>query len=96
MHLPLSRRHYQCAGKGKETLKETPWTAPMPDRITGELFAGPDALAINSCAAEVSYLALLWAGRRTMVDMLVDTGKSLVYRMEPAGSLLSASAQLAG
>jgi hypothetical protein len=24
MHLPLIRGHYQCAGKGKETLKETP------------------------------------------------------------------------
>jgi hypothetical protein len=24
MHLPLIRGQYQCAGKGKETLKETP------------------------------------------------------------------------
>jgi hypothetical protein len=29
MHLPLSRSHYQCAEKDKETLKETPGIAPL-------------------------------------------------------------------
>ena len=59
------------------------------DRITEELFAGPDILAVNSCAAEESFMGLLWAGRRTMVDMLVDVGpgKSLGYRMEAGRQL---------
>jgi CelD/BcsL family acetyltransferase involved in cellulose biosynthesis len=59
------------------------------DRITDELFAGPDILAINSCAAEESFMAQLWAGRRSMVDMLVhvDKRKSLAYRMEAGRQL---------
>jgi len=59
------------------------------DRMTEELFAGLDILAINSCAAEESFMAQLWAGRRTMVDMLVQvgTGKSLAYRMEAGRQL---------
>jgi CelD/BcsL family acetyltransferase involved in cellulose biosynthesis len=63
--------------------------ALLIDKTTDELFAGPDILAINSCAAEASFMAHLWAGRRTMVDMLVDIGpgKSLAYRMEAARQL---------
>jgi CelD/BcsL family acetyltransferase involved in cellulose biosynthesis len=63
--------------------------ALLIDRITDELFAGTDIAAINSCAAEASFMAQLWAGRRTMVDMLVDVGPagSLVYRMEAARQL---------
>jgi Acetyltransferase (GNAT) domain len=59
------------------------------DRITDALFAGPDILAINSCAAEDSFMAELWTGRRTMVDMLVDVGvgKSLGFRMEAGRQL---------
>ena len=59
------------------------------DRVTDELFTGPDILAINSCAAEESFMGQLWAGRRTMVDMLVDVGpgKSLGYRMEAGRQL---------
>lgn len=59
------------------------------DRITEELFAGPDIMAINSCAAEASFMAQLWAGRRTMVDMLVGLGprRSLGYRMEAGRQL---------
>lgn len=54
------------------------------DGVTEQLFAGPDITAINSCAAEESFMAQLWAGRRTMVDMLIDIGpgKSLDFRME--------------
>ena len=61
----------------------------LVDRITEELFAGPDIQAINSCAAEDSFMGQLWAGRRAMVDMLFDIGpgKSLGYRIE-AGRLL--------
>lgn len=63
--------------------------ALLIDRITEELFAETDILAINSCAAEASFMAQLWAGRRTMVDMLIDVGpaSSLVYRMEAGRQL---------
>jgi CelD/BcsL family acetyltransferase involved in cellulose biosynthesis len=59
------------------------------DRVTDQLFAGPDILAINSCAAEASFMAQLWAGRRRMVDLLVDVGpsKSPQYHMEAARQL---------
>ena len=58
--------------------------ALLINRITEQLFAGPDILAINSCAAETSFMAQLWAGRRAMVDMLIDVGpaRSLHYRIE--------------
>jgi CelD/BcsL family acetyltransferase involved in cellulose biosynthesis len=63
--------------------------ALLIDKTTEELFAGPDILAINSCAAEGSFMAQLWAGRRTMVDMLVELGpgKSVAYRMEAGRQL---------
>jgi CelD/BcsL family acetyltransferase involved in cellulose biosynthesis len=63
--------------------------ALLVDRITEELFVGSDIQAINSCAAEDSFMGQLWAGRRGMVDMLFDIGpgKSLGYRIE-AGRLL--------
>ena len=59
------------------------------DRVTDELFAGPDILAINSCAAETSFMAQLWEGRRNMVDLLVDlsAGKSLRYHLEAGRQL---------
>jgi CelD/BcsL family acetyltransferase involved in cellulose biosynthesis len=59
------------------------------DKMTEELFAGSQIQAINSCAAEASFMAQLWAGRRTMVDMLVDLGpgKSLAYRLEAGRQL---------
>jgi len=63
--------------------------ALLIDKITEELFAGPDILGINSCAAESSFMGQLWAGRRAMVDMLLDIGPgiSLGFRME-AGRLI--------
>jgi hypothetical protein len=59
------------------------------DRVTDELFAGPDIDAINSCAAETSFMAQLWTGRRNMIDLLFNIGpaKSLHYRMEVARHL---------
>jgi hypothetical protein len=59
------------------------------DRITEQLFAGPDITVIDSCAAEESFMGQIWAGRRTMVDMLIDIGpgKSLDYRMEAGRQL---------
>jgi len=63
--------------------------ALLVDRITEELFAGSQIQAINSCAAEASFMAQLWAGRRAMVDMLVDVGpeKSMAYRLEAGRQL---------
>jgi hypothetical protein len=63
--------------------------ALLIDRITGDLFAGPDIMAINSCAAEDSFMAQLWAGRRAVADMLVDIGPgtSLGFRLEAARRL---------
>ncbi len=62
----------------------------LVDRITEELFASPDIQSINSCAAEDSFMGQVWAGRRGMVDMLIDIGpgKSIGYRIE-AGRLLA-------
>lgn len=63
--------------------------ALLIDKITDELFAGSEIQAINSCAIEASFMGQLWAGRRTMVDMLVDIGpaKSLGYRLEAGRQL---------
>jgi hypothetical protein len=59
------------------------------DRVTQALFAAPDIMAINSCAAGESFMAQLWTGRRTVVDMLIDVGPgtSLGYRMEAGWQL---------
>ncbi|MGY3616049.1 GNAT family N-acetyltransferase [Bradyrhizobium sp. USDA 10063] len=61
----------------------------LVDKVTDQLLAQPEIEAIDSCAAEDSFMAQLWAGRHTMLDMLFDVGgpKSLGYRME-AGRLL--------
>jgi CelD/BcsL family acetyltransferase involved in cellulose biosynthesis len=63
--------------------------ALLIDKVTAELFSGPDIMAINSCAAEASYMAQLWAGRRTTVDMLIDvgSGNSLGFQLEAARQL---------
>jgi CelD/BcsL family acetyltransferase involved in cellulose biosynthesis len=57
--------------------------ALLVDRITDELLASAKIEAVNSCAAESSFMGQLWAGRRAMADMLVDIGpgKSLGYRI---------------
>lgn len=61
----------------------------LVDKITEELLSSPDIQAINSCAAEASFMGQLWAGRRKMVDMLFDLGprKSLGYRLEAGRQL---------
>jgi CelD/BcsL family acetyltransferase involved in cellulose biosynthesis len=63
--------------------------ALLIDKITENLFAGPTIMAINSCAAEDSFMAQLWAGRRVMADMLVDVGPgtSPGFRLEAARRL---------
>jgi hypothetical protein len=61
----------------------------LVDKITDQLLTEGGIQAINSCAAEDSFMAQLWAGRRPMVDMLVDVraGHSLGYRMEAGRQL---------
>lgn len=44
------------------------------DRLTEELFASGPIEAIDSCSAEGSFMNQLWAGRRTMVDLVVNVG----------------------
>lgn len=58
--------------------------ALLIDKITDELFSGTGIEAINSCSAEGSFMAQLWAGRRTMVDLLVDVGpgRSIGFTLE--------------
>jgi hypothetical protein len=58
--------------------------ALLVDKVTEALFSSPGIEAINSCAAEASFMSHLWAGRRMMVDMLVDLGpgKSPAFSLE--------------
>jgi CelD/BcsL family acetyltransferase involved in cellulose biosynthesis len=58
--------------------------ALLIDKVTEELFATPGIETIDSCSAEGSFMAQLWAGRRTMVDLLVDVGagKSVSFALE--------------
>ena len=62
--------------------------ALLIDKVTEELFALPGIEAIDSCSAEGSFMAQLWAGRRAMVDLLIDIGaaNSLRFSLE-AGRL---------
>src|ERR1044072_3075389 len=46
--------------------------ALLIDKITDELFAGTEIDAIDSCTTEESFMGQLWAGRRKMVDVLID------------------------
>ncbi|MBR1124160.1 GNAT family N-acetyltransferase [Bradyrhizobium lablabi] len=56
----------------------------LVDKITDELLASETIRAVNSCAAESSFMGQLWSGRRAMADMLIDVGpgKSFGYRVE--------------
>lgn len=60
--------------------------ALLVDKLTEQLFAGPDIDAIDSCSVESSFMATLWTGRRPMVELLVDVGpgKSLTFKLEAA------------
>lgn len=53
------------------------------DRITEQLFSTTNVAAIDSCSPEGSFMAQLWDGRRTTVDMMADVGttKSLHFIM---------------
>lgn len=56
----------------------------LVDKLAEHLFTATDVTAIDSCAAQDSFMAQLWTGRKTMVDMVVDVGstRSLVFAME--------------
>lgn len=58
------------------------------DKLTEQLLAGP-VEAIDSCAAESSFMAQLWTGRRTMVDVVADVGcrPSLAFVLEATRQL---------
>jgi CelD/BcsL family acetyltransferase involved in cellulose biosynthesis len=63
--------------------------ALLVDKVTEELFSMPGIDAIDSCAAEESFMAQLWAGRRKMVDLLIDVGpgRSLAFTAEAGRQL---------
>ena len=48
--------------------------ALLVDKVTEELFAAHRVEAIESCSPEGSFMAQLWSGRRTTVDLLIDVG----------------------
>jgi hypothetical protein len=58
--------------------------ALLVDKITEQLFAGTEIDAIDSCSVESSFMSQLWAGRRAMVDLLIDVGpnRSLRFALE--------------
>jgi CelD/BcsL family acetyltransferase involved in cellulose biosynthesis len=58
--------------------------ALLIEKVTEELFATPGIEAIDSCSAEGGFMARLWTGRRTMVDLLIDVGagKSVRFSLE--------------
>ncbi len=58
--------------------------ALLVDKVTEDLFAGLEIAAIDSCSAENSFMSQLWAGRRPMIDVLIDVapGRSLRFMLE--------------
>lgn len=60
--------------------------ALLVDKVTEQLFAGSEIDVIDSCAAESSFMATLWSGRRDMVELLIDVGpgRSWRFRLEAA------------
>ncbi|WP_424630857.1 GNAT family N-acetyltransferase [Bradyrhizobium sp. SYSU BS000235] len=58
----------------------------LVDKLPEQLFSSSNVQVIDSCSAETSFMAQLWTGRKTMVDMVVDVGsrRSLVFSMEAA------------
>jgi CelD/BcsL family acetyltransferase involved in cellulose biosynthesis len=63
--------------------------ALLVDKVTEELFSGPAIDAIDSCAVEESFMGQLWAGRRKMIDVLIDVGpgRSPAFAMEAGRQL---------
>jgi CelD/BcsL family acetyltransferase involved in cellulose biosynthesis len=59
------------------------------DKLPEQLFGSTEVQVIDSCSAESSFMAQLWTGRKTMVDLVVDVGsrRSLVFALEAARQL---------
>jgi CelD/BcsL family acetyltransferase involved in cellulose biosynthesis len=57
--------------------------ALLVDKISEELFASGKIEAIESCSPEGGFMAQMWDGRRTTIDLLVDVGakQSLNFKM---------------
>lgn len=49
----------------------------LVDKITEQLLALPEIEAIDSCSSDDGFMAQLWVGRRTMVDVLIDVGAGM-------------------
>jgi len=60
--------------------------ALLVDKITEQLLAAPGIEAMDSCSAEDGFMAHLWAGRRAVVDVVVNIapGWSPAYLLEAA------------
>lgn len=48
--------------------------ALLIDKVAEQLFSTSEIEAIDSCSVESSFMAQLWAGRRTVTNLLVDIG----------------------
>jgi CelD/BcsL family acetyltransferase involved in cellulose biosynthesis len=61
--------------------------ALLVDKIAEELFSDGGIEAIESCSPEGGFMAQLWDGRRTTIDLLVDVGakESLNFVMAAIG-----------
>jgi hypothetical protein len=59
----------------------------LVDRLTDQLFSTTNTDVIESCSPEGSFMAQLWLGRRTTIDLLVDLGakQSLAFRAVALG-----------
>lgn len=60
--------------------------AVLVDKVTEALFSVPGIDAVDSCAVEESFMGQLWAGRRKMVDLLIEVapGTSPAFALEAA------------
>lgn len=60
--------------------------ALLVDKVTEQLLASAEIEAIDSCSTSDGFMAKLWAGRRSMVELLlpVSSGASVAFHMESA------------
>jgi hypothetical protein len=60
--------------------------ALLVDKLTEALLATPGSHSIDSCSTSDGFMAGLWTGRRSMVELLVPVspGAAMVFRMELA------------
>ena len=79
---------------GQEVEKASPMSALLVDKVTDLLLAS-DVTQIESCATQETFMAQLWTGRRTSVDLLidVDAADALRFRLAHFGARGYASAR---